>query len=233
MSVLKFLSDIVFPPRCPCCGELNENGLPCENCAEKLADCVLKKPICKRCGNEKQRCGCGEFNPLFNGAAAAYFNASAAREGIYGLKFGKRSSSAVFFGEKMAQAFEESFPNITPDAVCIVPTLPRELRQKDYDYVHLLAKTVSRKLELKYKPKLLKKIKATKRQHKLSQSERAVNVKGAFKAAERLDGKCILLVDDIKTTGYTLNECAKQLRLAGADSVYCVTALISPNGSWK
>lgn len=233
MSILKPISEFFFPSRCPCCGELEPGGEPCEGCAEGLNKCVLKMPICKKCGNEKRLCACGEFNPLFTGAAAVYFNNGTAKQGVYGLKFRKRAFSAVFFGGKMAEVFSTSFPDIRPDAVCIVPTFKTDRKERDYDQVHLLARAAAKKLSLKYEPKLLKKIRKTKRQHELPKSERAANVKGAFKALASLDGKRILLVDDIKTTGHTLNECAKQLRLAGAEEVYCLTALISPNSSCK
>ncbi|MEE1238890.1 MAG: hypothetical protein UHO61_03080, partial [Acutalibacteraceae bacterium] len=70
-------------------------------------------------------------------------------------------------------------------------------------------------------------LKNGKRQHDLFGKERFENVKGRYKAKTGTKGKMLLLVDDIKTTGATLNECAKQLCLSGADGVYCVTALIS------
>ena len=73
----------------------------------------------------------------------------------------------------------------------------------------------------------MKKIKNNKPQHILDASQRRRNVKGVYEATKNLDGKTVLLVDDIKTTGSTLNECAKQLRLKGAKEVYCLVGLIS------
>ena len=96
-----------------------------------------------------------------------------------------------------------------------------------------MAKQVATELGIPLRSRILKKIKYNKRQHKLSFNERKLNVKGVFSAVGDLTGKTVLLVDDIKTTGYTLNECAKQLRLAGAENVYCLTALISSNNTCK
>ena len=64
-----------------------------------------------------------------------------------------------------------------------------------------------------------------KQQHKLSIKNRLTNVNGKFYFNYRIDGATVLLVDDIRTTGATLDECAKMLLYAGADKVYCVTAL--------
>lgn len=233
MSLLEFISDIIYPPRCPFCGELESSGQPCAACEKAALELKLEKPLCKRCGNEKRLCQCGEYNPLFSGAAAVFFNDGLAKQGIYGLKFRKRSFAAKYFARLMVCTFKENFPDINPDIVCIVPTHKSELFNKDYDQVDLLARPIAKELKIKYLPKLLKKVKRTKRQHKLSKSQRAANVKGAYKATALLDGECVLLVDDIKTTGYTLNECSKQLRLNGAGEVYCLTALISPNKSCK
>ena len=233
MNLLSILSDLFYPPRCPCCGKLKSDGQPCETCEKGLTEQLLEKPLCKRCVNEKRLCQCGEYNPLFMGAAAVFFNDGTAKQGIYGLKFRKRSFAASFFADKMSDKFLEVFPNVKPDVVCIVPTYKKDLIKRDYDQVDLLGKAVAKWLDIKYEPKLLEKTRRTKRQHSLPKSERAANVKGAYKATSEINNKCVLLIDDIKTTGFTLNECSKQLRLAGAKEVYCLTALISPNKSCK
>lgn len=225
-----FLS-VIYPKRCPCCGELNVTGEPCERCSENLEELRLKEPCCLKCGDEKMNCKCSGFNPLYNGVISVFKNKGAAQSGIYGLKFNSRFYAAEYFGLEMAKTFSKRCAAVKPDVVCVVPMTAKERNSQPCDQVHLLAKCIVKELKLPYDPKLIKKIRETKRQHTLSHRERAANVKGAFAVRNKLYGKIVLLIDDIKTSGYTLNECAKQLRLNGAAQVWCLTALYTSKGS--
>ena len=133
----------------------------------------------------------------------------------------------------MAKEFRRRYPDVRIDVACGVPSTKKELEDKSCDQVSLLARYVVKALRVQYSPKLIKKMRETKRQRELKHDERAANVKDAFKVRENLKGKTVLLIDDIKTTGYTLSECAKQLRLQGAKEVYCLTALVTAFNSCK
>lgn len=233
MGILKRLESVLFPYRCACCGEvLNAEG-PCEECAMALSEQEIKGAVCKFCGLEKQYCECKSYHYLFEGVAAPYYNRDMAQQGVYRLKLTYSPYSAEFFGVKMAETFKARFPKAHIDVVCIVPTRRADAVKRNYDYVALLGKWCAKELGLPFEVKLLKKVRKTERQHELTRDKRQANVKGAYKATKRIDGKNILLIDDIKTTGYTLNECAKQLRMAGAEKVYCLTALQTLNNSCK
>ena len=227
MKLIDSILEFVFPNRCPCCGEINVTNEPCEKCGSDLNSCRFEGRICKKCGNEALLCECSKYNYLFNGVCAPFKNIGIARDGIYGLKFLDRPYSADYFGKEIAARFTEVFKEVKPDFVCIVPSSKRTLLKRNYDYVELLAKRVAKELGIPLESKTIKKVKQNEQQHKLSTDKRMSNVKGVFAVKENLIGKTILLIDDIKTTGYTLNECAKQLRLSGAENVYCAVALIS------
>lgn len=233
MKLLDIILDFIFPSRCPCCGELNERCIPCEACAENIEEQRLIGKICKYCGNEKHYCECKKYHYLFSGVAAPFYNRDMAQNGVYMLKFSNAPYAAEYYGVQMAECFRERFPNVTVDLVCTVPSTKKDLRHKPYDKVYLLGKTCAKELEVPLNKNLIRKARQTEVQHDLSHNRRQQNVKGAFKVKKRLDGKTVLLIDDIKTTGYTLNECAKQLRMAGAEKVYCLTALITPKRSCK
>lgn len=233
MNVLDIGLQWIYPNRCPCCGELNVSDEPCNNCAEDLENCRIKGKVCRHCGLEKQYCRCREYHYLFEGTAAPYYNTGAAQNGVYMLKFRNAAFAAEYFGEQMAKSFKSAFSDVKIDFICIVPSSAKDLRQSRYDKVELLAKKCSKELKIPLKAKALKKIRDTEKQHNLSHDKRQANVKGAYKASKRFDGKTVLLIDDIKTTGYTLNECSKQLRLAGAEKVYCLTALMTLNKACK
>lgn len=233
MKVKDFILDIIYPPRCPCCGELNPGGKPCDKCGSDIVNQRVLGKVCKFCGHEKHNCECKRYHYLFEGVAAPFYNKDTAQSGVYMLKFQNAPFAADYFGNEMYECFKSRFPEVHIDLITIVPGTKKDLRHKHYDKVELLAKVFSKKSGVKLNKNIIKKVKQTKKQHDLLHNERQQNVKGAFKVRKRLDGKTILLVDDIKTTGYTLNECSKQLRMAGAEKVYCLTALISPNKSCK
>ena len=233
MKILDFILDFVYPPRCPCCGVLNASGTPCDKCFSDIVKHKIEGKVCKFCGHEKRNCECKRYHYLFSGVVAPFYNRGAAQSGIYMLKFQNAPFAADYFGNEMYNCFQSQFPKVEIDVIAIVPSTKRDLKKRHYDKVELLARVFSKKLGVKLNKNIIKKVKQTKGQHDLSHNERQKNVKGAFKVTNRLDGKTVLLIDDIKTTGYTLNECAKQLRLAGAEKVYCVTALLTSNKSCK
>lgn len=231
MSIFTEIIKLVYPSRCPCCAKLNDDGGLCEACRQRLTDCLVEDDACKRCGLSKAQCECKVFNFLFSGLCAPYYNKEAASEMIYGFKYANRPYAAKFLGFEMAERFKRVFKRVKPDFVCFVPSLKRDVSKRNYDYVYLLAKTVAKELDVPLKSKAIIKAKANEPQHKLNADQRQSNVKGAYKVTTSFDGKTVLLIDDIKTTGYTLNECAKQLRLAGAEKVYCLTSVITANKS--
>ena len=233
MKFLDYILDFIYPPRCPCCGELNNNYNPCEKCFSDILKDRIGNKVCKFCGNEKHDCECKRYHYLFSGVAAPFYNRGAARCGVYMMKFQNAPFVADYFGNEMYNCFIKQFPNVKIDIITIVPSTKKDLINKHYDKVELLARVFSKKSGFKLNKNVIKKVRQTKGQHNLSHNERQQNVKGAFKVKKRLDGKTVLLIDDIKTTGYTLNECAKQLRLAGAEKVYCATALLTLNKSCK
>ena len=233
MNLFDKILSFVYPCRCPCCGQLQGTAEPCDDCRNDLANQFVTGKVCKYCGLEKQYCQCSQYHYLFEGVTAPYYNRDTAQRGVYMLKFHNAPYAAEFFGNKMAENFKYRFPKAKIDFICIVPSSKKNNLKNLYDKNELLAKVCAEKLGLKLIITALEKIKETEKQHKLSHDRRQANVKGAYKATERFDGKTVLLIDDIKTTGYTLNECAKQLRLAGAEKVYCLTALVTLNNSCK
>ena len=227
MSVVEKLLAAFYPNRCPCCRRVSGSSLPCDECEPDLKEQLIIGKVCKRCGLGKKNCCCGEYHYLFEGVAAPFYNRDEAQQGIYGLKYSDAPYAAVYFGGEMARTFRLRFPDVNIDFVCVVPCEASELRNKKYDAVEQLGKAVAKELKTPLKLTALKKVRKTEKQHTLSIQKRQTNVKGAYKPTARFDGKVVLLIDDIKTTGYTLNECSKQLRMAGAEKVYCLTALMT------
>ena len=134
----------------------------------------------------------------------------------------------------MKLCFEEHYSKISFDCVTDVPLHRKSLRKRGFNQSQLLAKDLALKLNLEYKS-ILKKVVDNNIQHKESAKNRKMNVYGAYdlKKGVNVDGKTILLVDDIKTTGATLNECAKMLLLGGAEEVYAITYSVTKSKKEK
>lgn len=224
---------VFYPKRCPCCGEVQRVYEPCERCREALDAVRIKGTSCLKCGESVTDCHCRGFNPLYSGVIAPFKREGAAKGGIYALKFHAQFYPSEYFGIEMAKEFKRRCPDVKVDVICRVPMTKRERDNKLCDQVAHLAKYAVRTLKVPYDAKLIRKIRETERQHKVDFKDKAANVKDAFRVKKDLKGKTVLLLDDIKTTGYTLNECAKQLRLQGAKEVFCLTALVTAFNSCK
>lgn len=220
MKIIDAVLDSLYPKRCASCRQITKDGnVLCPECADKLER--VKTPVCIACGNHIKDCECDTFIYHFDGIVAPFMNKGVAKDMVYTFKFDKDFSYVDFIVENMANSLLKTYKDINFDFLTFVPKM-----KSDYNQCKPLAKRLSRRLNIPVKRKILVKVKENKTQHKLSLNERFSNVKDAYCTTEKIKGQTVLLLDDIKTTGATLNECAKQLKFAGAEKVYCVTALI-------
>ncbi len=231
-ELLRGIKELFYPPRCPCCAEVGRDGEPCEDCLTQLNSYRIVTKICNKCGNEIKHCDCNKYNYLYEGLSGCFWNDGMAKDAVYSIKFRNRAFAARYFGKQVALTFTFKFPEAKPDFVCFVPFSKREARKKDYNHAELIAKAAAKHLNIPCYD-VLYKVKDTPKQHTLKLEERVINVKGAYAVKKAIDGKTVLLIDDIKTTGSTLSECAKQLRLCGAEKVYCAVALITSKYTCK
>ena len=190
------------------------NSLFTYNCAN-CGKAVLGKCLCEKCSAKLSPTG--NYN---NGFACAYYYEGAAKETVLRYKF--NPDHAFCFDtlcDWLLSAYEKLGENDF-DAVVPVPAFGRtETRLSE------LCKKFSLMAELPFKPDLLRKIRKTEKQRKLSAEERRINIAGAFEADDSVFGKKVLLVDDIFTTGSTVSECANALYDKGAEKVFIITIL--------
>ncbi len=148
---------------------------------------------------------------------------------VYCYKFKNRIEIARILASEMANTVNEYYADINFDIITAVPMRFSSKIKRGYDQVDVLCKRISTLIELPY-IKLLKQVKAKKPQHKIAQAKlRFKNVAGIYEYCGKVNvkGKTILLVDDIVTTGATINECTKMLLKSGAKAVYCLSATIN------
>ncbi len=221
IRLIEALLNAVFPPRCALCNEIIAPiGYFCKDCECKVEFTVGKR--CIGCGLPVKKCDCNRFIYHFDGIVSPFYNSGAAKEAYYNFKFFKNKRVGDYFSENMAQAVRRAYKNYRFDFVTYVSPLNEKT---DYDHCGILAKRVAKLLKLKL-VKTLRGCKERSVQHTLDFSDRFDNVYNAYEPIASYKGKRILLVDDIKTSGATIDECARQLKFAGAKTVYCVSALI-------
>ena len=226
MNLLDAFFEILYPPRCIICDEPVLNYGYCDDCKGKLTP--IKHAMCLSCGCEEQYCECKNRIYHFDGVAGPYFNEEYAQQAVYDFKFSKKFNCVKPFSKAMANCAKNSFGLENIDIICCVPASKKSLYERGFNQSEVLAKEVSELLKINCDSGLLIKSNKVKTQHRIKNySDRFKNVRNKFKTTKNLSGKNVLLVDDIKTSGATLDECARQLKFSGAENVYCLVALLS------
>jgi ComF family protein len=147
------------------------------------------------------------------------------REAIHRWKYEEKSSLTCFFGEKLAEGFHPYWNSKSFDLLIPVPLHLKRLRERGFNQALLLVKELSRRIRIPYSKRLLRKRIPTTPQIHLSGAEREKGLRGSFhvQGDKAIKGKSILLVDDVYTTGATVNECSRVLLNAGAARVDVLT----------
>lgn len=220
-SVLRLL----YPNRCGCCGKSAGTKYFCETCQKKLER--IPYPVCRFCGNSARECKYCSRSNYYDTLCAPFYYIGVAKSAVLRFKFYSQPQLAAAFAPEMTQRVLRLHKEKAFDLICPVPMTKRAEAQRGYNQSDLLASRIGRCLFIPVKQPLLK-VRETPPQHSLSALERLINVKDVFAVnpEDSVKGKIILLCDDIKTTGATLNECAKGLRAAGALEVHAVCAAI-------
>jgi ComF family protein len=223
----------LLPPQCHCCEKFLEEGQQgiCPDCLSKIR--WIEPPLCTLCGVpflsreiENHPCGaCLTRGKYFTMARAVGYYEGPLREAIHRWKYEEKSYLTLFFGEKLAEGFCRYWDPQSFDLIIPVPLHSKRLRERGFNQALLLVKELSRRTRIPYSKRLLQKRILTPPQVNLSGGEREKGVRGSFhiQRDEEIEGKSILLVDDVYTTGATVNECSKVLLKAGAERVDVLT----------
>lgn len=222
--ILKGLIDLIFPPRCLVCEDLSENSW-CKKCLVSLN--FIEEPICSKCGkpcaHKVDYCReCRGKRLYFSQARSLGLYEGTLKNAIQNLKYNNGKLLVSPLVNLAVQKMDPSLFDI--DLVTFVPMAQGKELKRGYNQAQIIATEIGRCLE---KPcsLTLKVIKRIKDQTELDLKERRKNVRGAFEGVKRreVEGKSILLVDDVYTTGATINECTKVLRQSGADKINVFT----------
>jgi competence protein ComFC len=219
--------DLLFPPICAGCGEFGSRW--CSECEEKTIK--ISPPLCDRCGANLVRgrnCRrCEAQSPKFDALRSWALFTGPLRNALHELKY-KRN---LALGENLARYLIQYLDVLDWSIDMVIPVPLARYRQKErgYNQAALLAKPISLALHYPYKPQGLARVRETSSQIDLSYRQRHENVLGAFQAREKIvKSKNILLVDDVATSGATMNACAAALKESMARTVLCLTIARTP-----
>jgi ComF family protein len=235
-SVKKFLHeilDVILPPSCHICHSFIPNAGKlhiCPTCRDRLP--LVSSPLCTICGipftgtGDDHRCGaCLTHPPHFDTARAHFLYEGAIRDLIHSFKYNQRTQLRYPLALLTLEGVSGFLPDHDPHLIVPVPLHRSRLRQRGFNQAVLLGRVLSRQLSLPMLTDALARTRSTEPQIELSAAERRLNVKGAFTVnmPDQVAGKRVLLLDDVMTTGSTMDECAKELKRAGADMVIAAT----------
>lgn len=168
---------------------------------------------------------CSRETPRFDSARSAVRYEGAVGDALRDLKYNSSLWVVDDLAELLLACVSAEYPNAVFDLVAPVPLHPSRRRSRGYNQSALIAASLARRMGLLYKERSARRVRPTVTQTGLTAPQRAANVSGAFRAGlfARLNGKRILLVDDVMTTGATVDACAGALKEGGAASVHVVT----------
>jgi len=218
--IINFFLDLIFPKKCVNCGRFGT--FSCPDCLERIKPIITQ--VCPKCGKISEKgkwCfGCRGKSRLSGLIVAAYYRAGPTKEIIHHLKY----NSILELSPILADLLIDQLIDIDFRGEVVITAVPlhrRRLNERGFNQAEVLAKIVAKKVGYEYKNLLRRKF-HLHRQVELSGAKRRENLQNVFSIIKNpeIKNKTIILVDDVATTGTTLEECAKTLRIAGAKQVW-------------
>jgi len=215
MKLMKWCLRMLYPQTCYFCGKINETPI-CEECIKKVT--YIKEPRCKKCGKpirykEQEYClDCQRKSFSYEQGRSLWIHKGAVPWSIYQFKYHNRRVFGEFYAEELFRLYGEKIKEWGIDVIVPVPLHPRRQRMRGYNQTEIIAKHLSKLTGIPVEKKWVKRIHYTQPQKKLNNKERKKNLERAFCIQKQYkEYERVLLIDDIYTTGSTIDTIAKQL----------------------
>ncbi len=232
------LLDFLYPPRCPICERilLKDEPFLCSRCSDDLP--FVCPPYCMQCGkpiksHEKEFCAdCETRHHLFDEGRAVFLYEKGVRLSMNRLKFYNHREYIPFYGECLFGLYREMAPSWNAQCLVPVPMHRKKRAIRGFDQAKLLADSLAMRCSLPVCDDLLIRTRFSESSRKLGRSDRRKNLRGIFRINPGIPvPESVILIDDIFTTGATMDEASRALRTAGVKRVYFLTVCIGRGDS--
>ncbi len=232
------LLDIVYPRRCAICDSVlklgNDEGI-CKKCKQKVE--YVTEPFCKKCGkpladDTEEYCGdCQKKVTSYRYGRAAFVYNKYMRKSIARFKYHDRMEYAGYYAKEIYRVMGEDIISLGAELLVPVPIHKSRYKKRGYNQAYLIAKHLGELMNIPVADDYISRIKHTAPQKELSASERKTNVSDAFVITEKSKElyrniNCVIIIDDIYTTGSTIEACSRTLICAGVKAIYYVCICI-------
>lgn len=233
-KISKVCLDVVFPSRCPICDaivpmphERRREQMICEKCEANIV--YIKEPVCKTCGrmiafDTQEQCDdCKDKQRGFVQGKAVFLYTGKMKQSLYRFKYGNRKEYALFYAQEIVKKYGKWILQIQPQALIPIPLHRKRFKKRGYNQALEVAKIIGETLDIYVDEQIIQRKKDTIAQKQLSMQERKKNLNNAFFITENIvKYSCIIIIDDIYTTGTTLDKAAITLQQAGVENVYFI-----------
>ncbi len=221
---------LLYPQTCCFCGKVSKEKI-CSACADQVV--YIEEPRCKRCGKpicyeEKELChDCQENPAYYDQGKNVWLHKGPVKWSVYRFKYHNRRIYGEFYAEEMYRLYKDKLSDWGIEVIIPIPLHPKRRRKRGYNQAELLARHLGKLSGIPVETKAVVRVQDTKPQKELNHMERKNNLRHAFRLTEHWSpGKNVLLIDDIYTTGNTINSVARILKEKGACKVCFLTISI-------
>lgn len=229
--------DLIYPRRCPVCHDIvmPKGQLICPACEKKLI--VVREPRCKKCskkisGQEQELCyDCAGKKHYYTQGVSVFTYNDEMKNSIYQYKYHGKREYADYYIRSLIKYGEYYIRHWRPQLILPIPLHPKKQKERGFNQAEILARGLEKQFQIQLDTKLLIRKKYTTPQKELGNQARKKNLRNTFAIKSgREKVKRVLVVDDIYTTGSTIDEAARILRKWGASEIYFITLSI-PSGA--
>ncbi len=221
---------VIYPQTCYFCGKINKTPI-CDTCKEKIV--YINEPRCKKCGKpirylEKEFCeDCQKRKFSYEQGRSIWLHKGPVAWSVYQFKYHNRRIFGEFYAKELWRLYGDKMKEWGVECIIPVPLHPKRRRQRGYNQAEIIAGFLGDYAGLPVCRNAVRRVRYTERQKKLDNRERRKNLKDAFQVSEKWKPvKKVLLIDDIYTTGNTIDEISQKLRGHGVEKIWFLTISI-------
>jgi ComF family protein len=223
---------LLWPEVCPFCNSVYRTGI-CPSCRKKIQKIQIREPRCMQCGKpvrrmEQEYCyDCAHMRHSFDQGLSVWLHRPPVNQSIYQFKYHNQRRYGLYYGKELMSNYQAIVKKWQPDVIIPIPLHKRRRRKRGYNQAQILAEYLGKELDIPTDSRSLVRRIYTEPQKELNHAERKKNLRGAF--ALRKDFHpvpVVLLIDDIYTTGSTIDAAAKVLKERGVQKVCFLTISI-------